>query len=590
MADLPRWDLEPLVSGGGDDAARGFLAEAEAEAEEFAKTYRGKVEELDGEGLAEALAVLGGISDRLGRAGSYAALGYSVDSGSHERGALLAELQQRGAQIETNLLFFELEWAQVGDERAAEVLASPALDLYRHFLEVARMQKPHLMTEPEEKIATELRVTGRSAVARLFGDQISALRVDLPDRDEPVELDEALAELQSPDRSRREAAAGSITTTLEPGLKTRAYIFNTLLQDKATMDRLRSYPSWISSRNLSNEASDESVQALVEAVTNRYEIARRWYRLKAKLLGVDQLAWYDRAAPVGGSEREVPYEEAKSTVLDCYRGFSPEMADTAAAFFDGNYVDVPPAAGKRGGAFCSYTVPSAHPYVMLNYTAKPNDVLTLAHELGHGVHASLARPRGIFEFTTPLTVAETASTFGESIVLDRLLDDAAREEKLSLLAETIDGYVATTFRQIAMNRFEDRVHTARREEGEISTDRFASDWLATQTDLLGDSVSLDEAYGIWWSYIPHFIDSPGYVYAYAYGNLLALSVYRRYREEGPDFVPAYLDLNKAGGSRSPEGLGEIVGVDLRDPEFWNKGLDLIEERLDEAEREAEVQG
>ena len=586
-ADLPRWDLEPLVSGGGDDAAKGFLAEAEAEAEEFATSYRGKVADLDGESLAEALAVLGGISDRLGRAGSYAALGYSVASDDHERGALLAELQQRGAQIETKLLFFELEWAQAPDEKATEVLASPALDNYRHFLEVARLQRPHLLTEPEEKIATELRVTGRSAFARLFGDQISALRVDLPGRAEPVELDLALSELQSPDRDARAAAADGVCKALEPGLKTRAFIFNTLLQEKSTVDRLRSYPSWISSRNLANEASDESVQALVEAVTANYEIARRWYRLKAKLLGLDKLAYYDRAAPLGTADREIPYEEAKATVLDCYSGFSPELGQVAEEFFTGNYIDVPPAAGKRGGAFCSYTVPSAHPYVMLNYTSRPNDVLTLAHELGHGVHASLSRPRGIFEFTTPLTVAETASTFGESIVLDRLLEDATGKERISLLGETIDGYVATTFRQIAMNRFEDRVHTQRREEGELSTEQFAEAWLDTQKDLLGDSVDVVDEYGTWWSYVPHFIDTPGYVYAYAYGNLLALSVYRRYREEGEAFVPAYLDLLRAGGSRSPEGLGEIVGVDLRDPEFWNKGLELISERLDEAEQEVE---
>jgi oligoendopeptidase F len=434
-----------------------------------------------------------------------------------------------------------------------------------------------------------LRVTGRSAFARLFGDQISALRVELPGRDEPVELDLALSELQSPDRDARAAAADGVCRALEPGLKTRAYIFNTLLQEKSTMDRLRSYPSWISARNLSNEASDESVQALVDAVTANYEIARRWYRLKAKLLGLDKLAYYDRAAPLGTTEREIPYEEAQKTVLDCYASFSPELGKVAEEFFTGNYIDVPPAPGKRGGAFCSYTVPSAHPYVMLNYTSRPNDVLTLAHELGHGVHASLSRPRGIFEFTTPVTVAETASTFGESIVLDRLLEDATGKERISLLGETIDGYVATTFRQIAMNRFEDRVHTQRREEGELSTEQFAAAWLETQEELLGDSVDVSEDYGSWWSYVPHFIDMPGYVYAYAYGNLLALSVYRRYREEGEGFVPAYLDLLRAGGSRSPEGLGEIVGVDLRDPEFWSKGLELISERLDEAEREVAEQ-
>ncbi|MQA76628.1 MAG: ATP-binding cassette domain-containing protein, partial [Solirubrobacterales bacterium] len=268
-------------------------------------------------------------------------------------------------------------------------------------------------------------------------------------------------------------------------------------------------------------------------------------------------------APVTDDAPLIPYEEARELVLDCYRGFSPELGAAAEGFFTGDHVDAPPEPGKRGGAFCAYVVPTVHPYVMLNYTARSNDVLTMAHELGHGVHAYLAREQGLFQFSTPLTLAETASMFGESIVLERLLAEAPdAAARLALLAESLDGAVAAVFRQIAMNRFEDRVHTRRRESGELSVDEFAAEWLATQEDLLGDSVEAGDDYGSWWSYVPHFVDTPGYVYAYAYGHLLALSVYRRYQERGEEFVPSYLELLRAGGSRSPEELGKIVDVDL----------------------------
>ncbi len=294
---------------------------------------------------------------------------------------------------------------------------------------------------------------------------------------------------------------------------------------------------------------------------------------------------------MGDTDEHVPYDEARSIVLDCYSGFSPELGETAAGFFEGGYIDAPTRTGKRGGAFCSYTVPSRHPYVLLNYTSRPYDVLVMAHELGHGVHAALARPQGIFQFTTPLTLAETASIFGETIVLERLLERAPDADgRLSLLAGSLDGAVGAVFRQVAMNRFEQGVHSARRERGELPPERFAELWLETQGDLLGDAVELHDDYGLWWSYVPHFVDTPGYVYAYAYGHLLALSVYRRYEEEGEDFVPSYLELLRAGGSRPPEELGRIVGVDLSDPGFWSSGLDLIERQLDAAEQAAEEAG
>ncbi len=318
---------------------------------------------------------------------------------------------------------------------------------------------------------------------------------------------------------------------------------------------------------------------------------RRWYRLKARLLGLDRLADYDRLAPVSDDDEQVGWSEARELVLDSYGSFSGELGDLARRFFDERWIDAPVRPNKRGGAFCAYTVPSAHPYVLLNYTYRRRDVMTLAHELGHGVHAALGGRQGVFHMSTPLTLAETASVFGEQIVFGRLLEHAETpESRLSLLTESIDGAVATVFRQVAMNRFEHLVHTERRERGEIAVDRFGELWIESQGELLGDAVDLTGDYATWWSYIPHFIGSPGYVYAYAYGQLLALAVYGRYEEEGDAFVPAYLELLAAGGSRSPEELGSIVGVDLADPGFWDRGLAIVDRQLEAAEDAARAAG
>ena len=583
------WDLEPLVFGRGGEGAIELLAGAHERAEAFATRHRGQVAELDAQGLAEALAELEEIYDAVGRAGSYANLRFATATADPERGALLQRVREDAARIQTALLFFELEWNELAEARAEQLLEADELAGVRHHLRSLRRYRPHQLSEPEERVMTELDVTGASAMRRLFTEQISGLAVELSDADRPAPLAEALSRLLSPDRDQRAAAATGISEALAPGLRTRAFIFNTLAADKATRDRLRSYEHWLASRNLANEASDESVAALIDAVQARGEIVRGWYRLKAKLLGLERLAHYDRMAPVIAEDERIAFADARSLVLDAYRDFSPELGAVAEEFFTGDYIDAPPAPDKRGGAFCAYTVASAHPYVMLNFTARPTDVLTVAHELGHGVHATLARPRGLFEFSTPLTVAETASIFGETIVLGRLLEQAPDDtERLALLGNSLDGAVGAVFRQVAMNRFEDRVHGERRGSGELSVDDFASAWIDTQTDLLGDSVDLSAGYASWWSYVPHFIATPGYVYAYSYGHLLALSVYGRYEQEGEGFVESYLDLLRAGGSRSPEELGEIVGVDLADPGFWNAGLDLIERQLERAERTADA--
>jgi oligoendopeptidase F len=581
------WDLEPLVDGEGPAGADRLLREADERAAAFADRHAGRVKDLDGAGLAEAMAELQAITELVGRAGSYAQLRFSVDTADPATGALLARVQEQATAVETKLLFFDLEWVAIDDDRAEELLQAEGLETSRHHLRTLRRYRPHLLSEPEEKILTEKAVTGREAWARLFSEQTSAIKVDLPDAPEPVALDVALSRLISPDRDVRRSTADAVTTALQPGLRTRAYIFNTLLQDKAIDDRLRSYTTWLASRNLANEASDESVQALLQAVRESYDVPQRWYRLKAQLLGLDRLADYDRMAAVADEEVEVGWTEATDLVLTSFEEFSPRLADSAKAFFDQRWIDAPVRPAKRGGAFCAYTVPSAHPYVMLNYTSRRRDVLTLAHELGHGLHAALARPRGVLEQHTPLTVSETASVFGETLVFRRLLDAAATPaSRLALLAENIEGSIATVFRQTAMNRFEDLVHTARREEGELSVERFGVLWEQSQAEMVGDAVDITEGYRTWWSYVPHFIGTPGYVYAYAYGQLLALSVYGRYLEEGEAFVPRYLDLLEAGGSRSPEELAAIAGLDLADAQFWHDGLKLVRAQLDAAEEAA----
>ena len=587
------WDLEPLLDGAGDGAAGvdALLAEAQRRADAFAAAHAGKVAELDGPGLVAAMRELEALQELVGRAGSYAGLAFSIATADPERGALLQRVQERGTQIETALLFFELEWAALDDERAEALLAADGLDFARHHLRSARRYRPHLLSEPEEKILAEKSLTSQAAWTRLFEEQAAAIEVELPGAEEPVALDVALARLFSPDRDVRRTTAESVTAALQPGLRVRAYVLNTLFADKMVEDRLRRFPHWLASRNLANEASDESVAALIEAVRGRYELPRRWYRLKAQLLGLDRLADYDRMAAVTDADEDIPWARAQELVLGSFDDFAPELAATARAFFEDRRIDAPVRPGKRGGAFCSYTVPSKAPYVMLNYTARRRDVLTLAHELGHGVHAALARPQGVFHFATPLTLAETASVFGETLVFGRLLDEAPTPaSRLGLLAESIEGSIATVFRQVAMNRFEHLAHTARREQGELSIDRISGLWAESQEELLGDAVEVTEGYRSWWSYVPHFISTPGYVYAYAYGQLLALAVYGRYEEEGPDFVPAYLELLSAGGSMPPEELGRIVGIDLADPGFWDRGLDLVERQLQAAEQAARDAG
>ena len=585
------WDLETLLDGTDVDT---LIDRALADARALTTDAKGTVGDLGATEFAAVLERLADIHESAHRAGNYAQLRFSTDTGDAERGALMQRVGERLSELSAELVWFDLEWVAVDDDRAKTLLDDDALAPYRHHLETVRAGKPHVLSEIEEWLLANIEPTGRSAWVRLFTEQTSSIEVDLPGDDgstQSVSLDAALSRLMHPDRETRRTAAAAVSAGLQPGLRTRAYVFNTLLADRRIQDDLRGYPSWISSWNLSNEASDASVQALVDAVVARYDIPQRWYRLKAGVLGIDTLADYDRNASVAEADRHIGWDEATTIVRDAYASFSDELAEVVDRFLTEGWIDAPTRPGKRGGAFCAYTVPNHHPYVFLNYTATANDVMTLAHELGHGLHGYLARPQGIFEQMTPLTLAETASVFGETVTFNRLLsetDDPA--DRFALLAQNVEGSIATVFRQVSMNRFEDAVHTHRRDVGELSTDDFGDHWERTQLDLFGDAMEVSEGYRDWWSYIPHFIGTPGYVYAYAYGQLLALSVYAQYEARGADFVPQYLELLAAGGSKWPEELGRIVDCDLADPSFWNAGLDIVESQVTAAEEAARAAG
>ena len=581
-AEEVAWDLSDLYPGADDPAFERDIAEAEAAAAAFRERYYGKVTELDAAALAEAIAARERIDEGFTRASYYAYLNFSTNMADSTRSALVARLTEKGAALETELLFFTLELAGMDDEQADALLGAAELADKHHWLRSLRKFRPYILSEPEERIVTEKGVSGISSWSRLYEELLGALRVSLDG--EELALETALAKLYDPEREVRGAAAEAIAAALQPGLRTRAFVYNAILLDKSIDDRLRGYATWLSARNLSNETTDEAVQALIDAAVSRYDVPQRYYRLKARLLGLERLSHFDRFAPLSQDTTKTPWEDARALVVEAYADFAQEAGDVVERFFTESWIDAPVRPDKRHGAFCATTIPGVHPYVLLNYTGDRRSILTLAHELGHGLHGALSQPLGLYNASTPLTTAETASVFGEALTFKRLLateEDPRR--RLDLLSGRLEDAIATTFRQIAMNRFEHAVHTERRGAGELSPDRFGELWLEQQTALFSDAVDV-EGYTPWWSYIPHFTGAPGYVYAYAYGFLFSLAIYRRYEQEGDAMVEPYLDLLRAGGSKSPEELAALVGLDLSDPAIWAAGIDSLAADLDEAER------
>ena len=581
------WDLGDLYSGGSDPRLEKDLSESKQRAESFASSYRGRIAALDALELTRLLQEYEQILELSGKAGTFAYLHWSTNTEDPARGALLQRLQEHTSQLQQQLLFFELEWAHVKDKRAQEVMTDSALAHYRFWLALARRYRPHLRSEAEEKILAEKAVTGRNAWIRFFEEVHSGARYTLEGEELPQQS--VLTKLYDPDRVQRKRAAEAFTAGLQNMRRVNTYVFNNLLADKASDDRLRRYPTWISARNLANQIDDSTVDALVQAVRGRYGIVARYYTLKKKLLRLEELFDYDRYAPLPTANRRYQWQEAKQMVLEAYSGFHPEMGEIAVSFFKKNWIDAAVLPGKRGGAYSHGAVPSVHPYIFMNFEGTPRHVMTLAHEMGHGVHQYLSREQGILSADTPLTTAETASVFGEMLVFQKLMAvEKDPQVRLSMLVQKIEDTFATVFRQAAMNRFEEAIHEARRAEGELTTDHFNELWMKTQKEMFEGSVTLTDNYSVWWSYIPHFIHSPGYVYAYAFGELLVLALYARYQESATSFPSAYRDLLAAGGSNWPEELVRPLGVDLKDPTFWDKGLGMIEEFVEQAESMAKV--
>lgn len=580
------WDLSIFYASPDDPALQRDMDAVMEQAEAFAERYRGRVAQLNASEMLEAIQTLEQLYDRSGRIGSYASLLYSTDTTHPQYGALIQKVTEYGAEFNQKLVFFELEWNLVEDEAARKIIDDPLLARYRHMLEAERRYKPFQLSEIEEQLLVEKSVTGRSAWTRFFTQLVSAIRVDYDGQ--KLTLTQALTKLHDADREARRKGQEAITAGLNAKSMELTFIFNVLAADKAADDKRRGYPSWISSRNLSNKAPDAVVEALVSAVTSQYDIVARHYNLKRQLLGLDELTDYDRYAPLPVKESDTFYvwDEAREIVLNAFEAFSPRVAQISSRFFEERWIHAPVLPNKRGGAFCSSSVPSAHPFVFLNYEGKARDVMTLAHELGHGVHGYLAaEAQGIFGMNTPLTTAEMASTFGEMLVFNDLMNkESDPEARLAMLAHKVEDSFATIFRQISMNRFEDALHTARRTEGELSTARINELWLGTQRAMFGSSVTMTENYGIWWSYVPHFLSTPGYVYAYAFGELLVLALFNLYRERGAAFVPQFIEVLAAGDSDWPEKILAKVGVDLTDLNFWSHGLDAVRSLVEQEEQ------
>jgi oligoendopeptidase F len=583
-----RWDLRDLYSGPRDPALEADLERSLEAARAFERSYRGRVAALSAAGLGEAIDALEALNESLARALSYAGLLFAADTSDPQRGALLQRVQERGSEIRNTVVFFELEWVALDDKLAEERLSDPAIARRQHFLTSLRRYRPHVLSEPEEKLLEETANTGRRAFGRLFDEVMSALQFEFEDEEagktEALSEEEVLAKLHEPDRGRRRAAALALTKGLRQNARLLGFIFNTLVQDKAVQDRLRRFPNAMQDRHLANEIDPASVEALLASCERRYPVVARYYRLKAKLLGLPALEDYDRYAPLPGEGGSRSFSDAKEIVLGAYREFTPQLANIASDFFERHWIDAELRPGKRGGAFCASTLPSLHPYVLLNYTGNLRDVMTLAHELGHGVHQWLARGQGLFEQDTPLTTAETASVFGEMLVFRSLMrEEQDPRVRLALLCGKLEDAFATVFRQVVMTRFEESLHAARRREGELEISRVNELWLGANRPMFGDSVHLSDDYGYWWLYIPHFVHSPFYCYAYAFGELLVLALLRRFDEEGTAFVPRYLALLSAGGSDTPPRLLKKLGLDITDPAFWDGGLALLEGLVSEAE-------
>jgi oligoendopeptidase F len=588
-ADGVEWNLSDLYGGVDDSAIPGDLETALQRARAFEANYRGKIN-CDGGPSAEllraALTELEDLSEQMDKSAIYASLVHAAKTDEPRHGALLSKTREQRTVINKHLIFFDLEWVKLPDDAARPLIESPALAKYRHYLEQKRLMRPHYLSEPEEKILDEKVVTGRAAWVRLFDESVATIHFPFEHNGghETLSIQQILAKLYDADRAVRRAGADGITRGLQENARLLTFIFNNLVLDHKADCELRHFDGPMAPRHLANEISDAVVEALMTATERHHGTFQRYYRLKGRLLGIELLCDYDRYAPLFADLPECDWPTARRIVEESYEAFSPRAGGIIREFFTKSWIDAALRPGKRGGAFSSSAVPSAHPYILMNFTDKLRDVMTLAHELGHGLHQYLSRPVGYLQCDTPLTTAETASVFGEMLTFQRLLKLYPEPRiRLAMLCSKIEDGFATVFRQVVLTRFEQKLHQARRDQGELTTEQINELWLAANRPVHGDVVQLTDGYAWWWLYIGHFIHVPFYCYAYAFGELLVLALVQKYKQEGPAFVPRYLELLASGGSDAPHVLLGRLGVDVTDPGFWELGLRLLGDMVAEAE-------
>jgi oligoendopeptidase F len=589
-ADRVTWDLSDLYAGLEDPRIGADLDSALKRAQAFEARYRGRIDVPGGpasQEMLEAVTELESLCEQMDRPAIYASLLHAAKTDDPRHGALLSRTREARTEINQHLIFFDLEWVKVSDEAAAVLLAAPALARYRHYLEHKRVWRPHYLSEPEEKVLEEKSITGRAAFVRLFDETISTLRFPFvyAGRTEVLSLEQVLAKLQDADRTVREAAARAVTRGLQDNAHLLTYLLNTIVLDHKTDCKLRHYNSPMAPRNLANEIPPGVVDALISAAERYHGTVQRYYRLKGRLMGLETLYDYDRYAPLFSDQPHCDWATARRVVQEGYEAFSPTAGAIIRQFFERHWIDAELRPGKRGGAFSSSAVPSAHPYILMNFTDRLRDVMTLAHELGHGLHQYLSRGVGYLQCDTPLTTAETASVFGEMLIFRRLQEVYPEPRtRLAMLCRKIEDGFATVFRQVVLTRFEQSLHRARAEQGELSTEKINELWMEANRPMHGDVVQLTDGYAWWWMYIGHFVHVPFYCYAYAFGELLVLALVQKYQQEGPAFVPRYLELLAAGGSEAPHVLLGQLGVDVNNPAFWELGLRLLDDMVTQAER------
>ena len=582
------WDLSDLFAGADDPRLWQTLDEVKADGEAFAAHYRGLIAVPGGPDAATLLAgvqVYEALYERAGRVETYAHLLYDSDTRDVAARDLSQKVEQRLTELRNLTLFFDLEWLELPDDVAERLIADPALAPYAHYLRHERAFRPHRLTEAEEKVVNEKDVTGRSAWGRLHTELTSGLTFSLERDGQPqtLNLSQVLSLVYEPDRALRKLAHDTLYAGLAAQGQVLTFAYDTLIQDHLTADRLRRFASPLASRHLSNELDAAAVETMMQVVEANYGLAQDYFRLKARLLGLDGLMLYDQYAPVEQRTGQVPFAEGRDIVLDSYGDIDPRFREIAGEFFDRRWIDAEPRPGKRGGAYCASPSPELHPYVLCSYVGTPRDTMTLAHELGHGLHGMLARKQTLFNYHSTLPLAETASVFGEMIVFDRLVKrETDPRARLGLVCQKVEDAFATVYRQNVLTRFEEGAFRARG-EARLTPERLGDIWIEANGRYYGEAVRMTDGYRWGWSYIPHFIHSRFYCYAYVFGQLLVLALFRMYQEEGASFIPRFVDLLERGGSDTPQGLLAPFGVDLSDASFWQKGFDELARLVRQAE-------